>query len=138
MNETMNENGISATSGKYDSVLAYVGAANDHYKAEIESMTSADQMNPESLGFRLSRMLISCYFRGQNCSIQDFYYYHDFYYGSCYRFNGGPKDKAQNGIQKHAPSEINKVSKSGWRNGLRLELYAGKGVFYYKKKITNN
>ena len=124
MNDTLLTNNISATSGKYDSILAYTDAANDQFKAKVESM--ANEQNPQELGFYLKDMLLSCYYRGKKCSLEDFYYYHDYYFGSCYRFNGGLRDKAQNGSHKHVPTAIKKISKPGWRNGLRMELYTGK------------
>lgn len=125
MNRTLVENGITPTKSIYDDLLEYTDAANDQFKAKIESLGNNGSIELQVYGFYLSQMLISCRFRGKRCYRSDFYYYHDYHYGSCFRFNGGLRDKAQSGIRYFYPSSIRKISKPGWRNGLRLELYTG-------------
>ena len=125
MNETIIENKIVPDSDKYSTLLEYTDAANDQFKAEFESLGNAGKIDMRSQGFTLDQMLISCYFRGNRCYGTDFYFYHDYTYGSCFRFNGGLRDKAQNGGHTYYPSAIRKTSKPGWRNGLRLEMYTG-------------
>ena len=121
---------ITPTNGKYDSLLEYTDALNDQFKAQLEQMAIVNSTDLSDYGFSLEEMLISCYFRGRKCSSKDFYYYHDFNFGSCYRFNGGPRDKNQNTSHHvYVSSAIKKMSKTGWRNGLRLELYAGKYLY---------
>lgn len=41
-------------------------------------------------------MLVSCKFNGEKCSSKDFYYFHDYDYGSCYSFNAGKVNNATN------------------------------------------
>ena len=119
------------TDVKYDSFIEYTDEINDLFKAQLEQMAIVNSTSLNLFGFSLDEMLISCYYMGRNCSSKDFYYYHDFNYGSCYRFNGGPRDKNQNGIHVHESSAIKRVSKPGWRNGLRLELYTGKNRSFF-------
>ena len=111
---------------KYGSFIEYTDEINDLFKAQLEQMAIVNSTSLNLFGFSLDEMLISCYYMGRNCSSKDFYYYHDFNYGSCYRFNGGPRDKNQDGVHVYESSAIKRVSKPGWRNGLRLELYTGK------------
>ena len=62
-------------------------------------------------GFYLSQMLVSCKFNGVPCSLDSFYYYHDYDYGSCYRFNGGKTNNSTN--VNSTKINIEKVQKPG-------------------------
>lgn len=88
--------------------IDYVDTLIDHIKAELhrEYFTMLYDM-----GFWLSQMLISCRFQGNPCHETDFEYFHDYNYGNCFRFNNA--------------TNIREVKSTGWRNGLRLELFAG-------------
>jgi hypothetical protein len=68
--------------------------------------------------FGLDQMLLSCTFVSQNCSIADFMFTYDFFYGMCYRFNSGKNLYGQD-------VAIRTSGQVGWRQGLQLELYAG-------------
>ncbi|CAF0905049.1 unnamed protein product [Brachionus calyciflorus] len=69
-------------------------------------------------GFKIEDLIKSCKFNGKACDYSDFYRYHNWYHGNCYRFNGG-----LNSNETTIP--LKNSSKAGWRNGLQLELYAG-------------
>jgi hypothetical protein len=68
--------------------------------------------------FIIDQMLLSCRYQNDNCSIDDFTYQYDFYYGLCNRFNMG------RGLKGNS-SPILTTSQVGWKYGLQLELYAG-------------
>ena len=67
-------------------------------------------------------MLISCKFQGKECSASDFIPIENFYYGNCFRFNGG-SDKYKNSVQ------IKQSTQSGPQYGLQLEIDAGDPKF---------
>ena len=137
MNDTLTENGIIPEGDEFETLLEYTDAANDQIKAKFVSLANAGMIPLQSQGFYLPQMLISCRFRGKRCYETDFFYYHDYFYGSCYRFNGGLRDTAQEGSgHVFNASIVRKSSKPGWRNGLRLELYTGKKRHFYKAQIT--
>lgn len=71
-------------------------------------------------------MLLSCEYQGIPCSYSDFYYYRDYYYGNCFRFNGGElENQTREDIGYIVPTPpVRKSSKIGWRR-LRLEWYIG-------------
>lgn len=87
---------------------------------EFEYLASQKIIDINSIGFNLSNMMVSCKFQEQLCTENDFTQYHNYYYGNCYRFNGG----------KNEP--IKKSTIPGWRYGLQLELYTGlRGTLSY-------
>jgi hypothetical protein len=90
-----------------------------HKLNEFENEASRGLLNLTAIGFQLNRMLISCKFQGMLCSPADFTMYHNYYYGNCYRFNGGVDSD-------NKKVEIKKSTKPGWRFGLQLELFTGK------------
>jgi hypothetical protein len=69
-------------------------------------------------GFGIDQMLISCNYQSKQCSMNDFMYHYDFFYGLCWRFNAGK------GLQGN-DLPIRTAGQVGWKNGLQLELYAG-------------
>ena len=92
-------------------------------------------INKYNSGFKLTDMLISCTYSGQACSASDFFWYYDFFYGNCYRFNGGPAvtSDQSNPDYSYTSEPVKKAYKPGWRNGLRLELYSTTGMPYSYK-----
>jgi hypothetical protein len=68
--------------------------------------------------FLLSQLLLSCRFQKQECNLNHFMFYYDFYYGICHRFNFGRTLRGN-------VTNIRSSGKVGWRYGLQLELYAG-------------
>lgn len=87
----------------------------DVLKATAMSYITTNASYVTSLGYTLDDMLISCYFNGISCDSSDFYQIYTFEYGNCYIFN----HNYGNG------TSLSKVSKSGPRSGLQLELFAG-------------
>ena len=120
-------NGQSIVPENYDSFRKYTDQANKVFKSAFEySSISNASFDIIALGFYLDQMLVSCEYEGKTCSMKDFYLYHDYNYGNCYRFNGG-SDLASQTYQYHnfTSYDLKKSTKTGWRNGLRLELYTG-------------
>lgn len=74
--------------------------------------------NLTELGFKITSMLINCKFNGKKCSSSDFNLYHNYYYGNCFRFNGGLNSTGHS-------VQFKKSTKPGWRFGLQLELDSG-------------
>ena len=111
-----------------DSVRDFVDLAMSQYKAYYkDKIDKNDSWNPYQDGFTMREMLISCEYQGKKCNESDFYWFRDYNYGNCYRFNGN--DASQNGdgntSHKFVSYSIKKSSVPGWRYGLRLELYTG-------------
>ncbi|RNA26752.1 amiloride-sensitive sodium channel subunit beta [Brachionus plicatilis] len=109
MNRILTEKNISLES--YEPI-DFVDIAADYFKSTFQTESLKGQFDLYYNGFFLSQMLISCRYQGVKCEEKDFEHFHDYHYGNCYRFNG---DK----------NNVIKSKKSGWRNGLRLELYIG-------------
>ena len=84
----------------------------------LENNASKGIYNLNDFGYKMKDMLISCKFKGVACSENDFQLYHNFFYGNCYRFNGGFNASNQQ-------TSYQKVTKAGWKYGLQLELYTG-------------
>ncbi len=72
----------------------------------------------------IEQMIVSCQYQGEPCSSKDFFYYHDYNYGSCFSFNLGKVNNASK-YGKIEKKEILESKNSGWNNGLQLELYVG-------------
>src|SRR5690606_35639629 len=70
----------------------------------------------KSLGMSLEDMLISCTYANTACTVNDFEWYYEFFYGNCYRFNSG-----RNSSGDQVPDK--EVSRAGWIDGLKLELF---------------
>ena len=106
-----------------DTAKQYTSSASDQFKASFESMSENNQLNIYWAGFYLTQILAACKFQGQTCQMSDFYWYHNYYYGNCFRFNGGNnlgnQSKADYTFYDY---EIKQSSRVGWRNGLQLEL----------------
>ena len=109
------------------SLREYVDEANRQINAFYEDLIQDQQYDMFSDGFRLKDMLISCEYQGKRCSESDFYLYHDFNYGNCFRFNGGDEIQVNmsGGEHTYNGTMVRKSTKPGWTNGLRLELYTG-------------
>jgi hypothetical protein len=70
-------------------------------------------------------MLINCKFNQKTCDYNDFYLYHNFYYGNCFRFNGGINSTGHS-------VNIFKSNFAGWKYGLQLELYINYAILSYR------
>jgi hypothetical protein len=127
------------SSNKYNKSIDYVENALLLFKANLDQKAINGFFDQWYNGFLLEQMLISCKFYGEDCDINDSYYYHDFDYGNCFRFNGGLVNKAGHQINNPIKQNIKMVSKIGSDNGLRLELFTGnirlQQQFNYKNGI---
>ncbi len=122
LNQVLNSNNI--TSKKFNIVKDYIDQAGFIFKSGFEKLASDGNFDFFLNGFYLNQMIISCTFQGVSCEAADFYYYHDYNYGSCFSFNLG---KVNNASPKYLTEkrDILKSEKSGWENGLQLELFVG-------------
>jgi hypothetical protein len=96
----------------------YVTAVNDYFRSNLLKKFLNDTYELVYKEFSIDQLLLSCRFQNKKCTMFDFFYNYDFYYGQCFRFNTG-KDIHGN------DTRIRKSGQVGWRNGLQLELYAG-------------
>jgi hypothetical protein len=80
-------------------------------------------------GFYLDQLVISCRFYGEPCNLyEDFYWYHDYTYGNCYRFNSGLQREVYhfyNDSVDAKPIPIKNITKAAVTNGLQIELFSG-------------
>lgn len=97
-----------------DSAFYAVRLYNDLQKSAITANKTLNKTMQYNLGFALDDMLISCFFDGNKCSSNDFYWYRTNDYGNCFIFNSYFSD---------ATSTTTK--NSGLRSGLNLEIYTG-------------
>jgi len=109
---------------KFSSSRDYVNTASRTFKAKLENLALENKFSLYGNGFFLEQMLITCKFQNEPCDQNDFYYYHDYNYGSCYRFNGIYVNSA-GASNKSILNKERFVQKAGWENGLQLELYIG-------------
>jgi hypothetical protein len=107
---------INATD--YRTPANYLDAANEYFRAQLIRKSLNGEFNIALLAFDISQMLISCRFKDEPCSRNDFMEYFDYYYGLCYRFNQGKN------LSGH-DSSVASQGIGGIKYGLRLELYAG-------------
>jgi hypothetical protein len=110
-----------------------VRGVQDTARLILEKMPSNELR--KSLSLSIEKMLIDCRFGGKECTKSDFDPFFITQHGICYRFNSD--DNYLNSNKK-----VKQLYKTGWRNGLRLDLYIGlptllnrlaldKGVFLY-------
>lgn len=101
---------------------------------EASKLIKANLNTNGEFGYRLDEMMISCRFEENDCDLKDWYQFYDFNYGNCFRFNGGITNTA--GYEKNNSSSrlLMHQKASGWRNGLKLELFIG----YNQRFITKN
>ena len=104
--------------------------ASERFKSDFEcrnnlySSTDNNYFDLYANGFFLNQMLLSCKFNGLKCDLNDFYYFHDYFYGSCYQFNGLKVNNASDS-NSSIKSDVKKIQKPGPENGLQLELFVG-------------
>ena len=121
MKKILDDNNV--TVNEFHTVKDYVDNASAIFKSGFEKLSSQGIFDVYKNGFYLDQMIITCQYQGNPCTTYDFYYYHDYDYGSCYSFNLGKVNNASlNPDEKRA---ILKSQKSGWENGLQLELFVG-------------
>lgn len=110
----------------------YTDVIIDQIKAKIEEDGNNNVISLWDFGFYMEQMLISCKFQGISCSDKNFTWYHNYHYGSCYRFNSGYDNNSK-------PVGLKSSTKAGQRDGLQLELYVGDPItqqqFTYKSGV---
>jgi hypothetical protein len=116
INPIINDGTVNIT--EFPSVAGYVNDVNEYFRAQLIKMTIKGQVAAINLGFDITQMLISCRFQDNDCSMNDFFQYYDYYYGLCYRFNQG---RNIDGFVIN----VTKVGQVGVKYGLQMELYAG-------------
>jgi hypothetical protein len=91
----------------------------------VDTMVSNSSDNSESkityYGFWFEQMVITCKYQGIQCTKQDFYQYHNYFYGNCFRFNGGYNGTDSNDSNNHRQYQpIKESKKPGPKNGKKL------------------
>jgi hypothetical protein len=112
----INDGTVNMSSYKIPALYLY--DANDYFRAQLIRGELNDTYHVEELTFDITQMLISCRFRDEPCSADDFMEYFDYYYGFCYRFNQGRNYSGHE-------TDIISVDIASEMYGLQLELYAG-------------
>lgn len=102
----------------YDKLINKLNELSDDYLRE-------DLINLFKLSYDLKETMIDCKFNNLPCTVNDFYLYHNFYYGNCYRFNGG-LNYSMNKI------DILSTNIPGWKYGLQIELKKSKAIISYR------
>ena len=115
----------------------YVESLDDLVKNSLESDLEQGVKTRLYLeGFLLSQILVSCEFQGVPCNLNDFFWFHDYEYGNCFRFNGIDEDQSiENETYNYTSQQPRLSTKPGYENGLRLELFSGNELqqqFIYK------
>lgn len=124
----------------YKSFRDYIDTSMGNIKSSMEYYNEEEWFDPEDTSektyivdkygwsLNLTKSLISCEFQGIPCTAEDFYVFHDYNYGNCYRFNGdhpSTKFKDYSYVQKHPGPSYRQSSRAGPQNGLKIELYVG-------------
>ena len=107
--------------------MQYTDTINYQIKSAFENLSeTVSDFDIYYAGFNLVQLLISCEYQGNPCNMSDFYPYHDYNSGNCFRFNGADKhDKTVSDYTYYGQEKVRQSTKSGWQNGLKLELYVG-------------
>ena len=141
MDATIARRGVNIS--KSSSLLKYTDLSNSIMKSIYEFIDETNGWNwPETpedlydLSFYQEEFVITCEFNGMKCSYEDFYAYHDYNYGNCFRFNGNDANRTNSSVfPDFVNYPIRKTKKPGWENGLRLELYTGDQSKLFSLKI---
>jgi hypothetical protein len=111
----------------YGSYYDYTTAASSQYKADVEYAFYNDTTDGSiyDVGEVLTNTLISCQYQGKNCNASNFYSFHDYEYGNCFRFNGLDPSTNYSDYSYTQASSLYQTRKPGDQYGLVVELYAG-------------
>ena len=107
------------------SLRKFTDTANTHLKSDLDNGGKINNTDLYYLGFFIEQMLVTCEFNGVKCTFNDFYAYHDYNYGNCFRFNGNDPNRTGDYYPDFRNYPIKRTKKLGWENGLRLELFTG-------------
>ena len=82
------------------SLAKFTDTSNSIMKSVFEYIDENNLWDPEVppfdmyyLGFYHLETIITCEFNGVKCSYNNFYAYHDYNYGNCFRFNGNDPNR---------------------------------------------
>jgi len=87
----------------------------------MSEINSYEDTVKKSLVYSLNESLISCTINTNDCSVSDFVWYFDSFYGNCYSFNSGLNSQGNS-------VDLISISKAGNINGLRLKLFIGNNL----------
>jgi hypothetical protein len=119
LSEFTNDGAISQFNSNY-TANDYVTKVSQYVRSNIIRKYLGNLVTLYWNSLDINQMLVSCTFaQTENCSAVDFMFTYDFTYGMCFRFNSG-KNLFGN------DTGIRTIGQAGWKNGLQLELYAGK------------
>jgi hypothetical protein len=74
----------------------YVDKAIEILQSNLENMAENKTFDLFYNGFYLNQMFITCTYDNKPCDSSDFFWYHDYNYGSCYSFNNKFSNNASN------------------------------------------
>ena len=74
----------------------YVDKAIEILQSNLEDMFEKNKFDVFYNGFFLNQMNITCMYDNKPCDSTDFFWYHDYNYGSCYSFNHKYTNNATN------------------------------------------
>lgn len=57
-----------------------------------------NETRKKSFGFRADQMILDCYFASEKCTLSQFDWYYDYFYGNCFRFNYGNETDQLNSV----------------------------------------
>jgi hypothetical protein len=121
INEELNDDFFNYNSSTKTNNITHKNDADIFIKEvlhDYEDKLNRNQLDLNSLGFNLTTMLLNCKYQRKTCLPNDFTQYHNYFYGNCYRFNGGKNLAGQN-------ADLKMINQAGWNFGLQLELYTG-------------
>jgi hypothetical protein len=104
----------------FDVNISYLNEADFLIKSvlnDYEDKASRGQIDLKKYGHDLKDLLVNCRFQKKDCSYNDFSFYHNYFYGNCYRFNSGLNASNQ-------AISLRRSTQPGWKYGLQLELFS--------------
>ena len=125
----------------YKSFRDYIDTSMSNVKSSMEEFNGQEWFDPldfmseatfivDKYGWslNLTQSLISCEFQGLPCTAEDFYVFHDYNYGNCYRFNGDDPStefRDYSYVKKYSAPNYRQSSRAGQKYGLTVELFVG-------------
>ena len=85
---------------------------------KIKDLNSAENISISKYSPDIEDMLISCTFQGEKCAPSDFIPIENFYYGNCFRFNGGNNQFGNS-------YNVKQSFQAGPQYGLQIEIDTG-------------
>jgi hypothetical protein len=109
----------------FRSKIEYINTIKSSARYKMNSLNKTEK---KKLSHSLEDMMFTCYFNQQKCTVKDFNWYFDPYYGNCWIFNSG--------INETTGRKMSLLSNSfpGELYGLRMDFY----VHFYEKLYQIN